>query len=99
MLETHGNDEFMGGDASGGAGSAPLAVGARVRVGRLADLKSVRSEAGKLYREARARAGRYPDALTAMRLANILSTVRALVEIEQVAERVDALERAAGVRP
>lgn len=72
------------------------AVGSPVRVGRLESLISVRAELAKLYREARRRHGRYPDALTASRLAAILSDVRASIELEAVRERLDALEARIG---
>lgn len=69
-----------------------LRVGSAVRVARLADLKSIRAEVGRLYREARRREGRYPDALTAQRLANVLGHVRTVMEIELLEQRLSALE-------
>jgi len=69
-----------------------LRIGAPVRVSRLHTVVAVRAEAGRLYREARAREGRYPDAQTALRLANILGTLRQAIETETLAERVQALE-------
>lgn len=74
-------------------GSAPLAVGAAVRVGRLEELKSVRAEAGRLYREARRREGRFPDALTAQRLASVLGSVRESIETLELEQRIEALEQ------
>jgi hypothetical protein len=99
MLETHGNDDFMGDGASGGAGSAPLAIGGRVRVARLETLSSVRGELARLYRECRARAGRYPTPLEGQRLASILGDVRGLIELQEIQARLTALEQQAGVRP
>lgn len=73
----------------------PLAVGGRVRVARLNDLKRVRGEISRLYREARRREGRYPDALTAQRLANVLGHVRSSIELESIEQRLKALEEKA----
>jgi len=70
-----------------------LPVGGRVRVSRLDTLAHVRAELGRLYREARQRAGRYPDSLTAARLASILGQVRTAIEVEELEQRVAALER------
>src|SRR5690606_19432125 len=69
---------------------ASLPIGAPVRVGRLSDLTSLRAELGRLYREARRREGRFPDALTAQRLANVLASVRTLVELETIERRLAA---------
>ncbi len=69
-----------------------LAVGAPVRVSRLDNLKACRSELGKLYREARKRAGRYPLPLEAKRLADVLAGVRAAIEIEDFERRLKELE-------
>jgi len=65
-----------------------------VRVGRLNSLKHARAELGRLYREARRREGRYPTAITAMRLANVLATLRESIVTDELAERLDALEAA-----
>jgi len=48
-----------------------LGIGSPVHVGRLEDVKSIRAEVARLYRAARRRAGRYPDALTAQDLAEL----------------------------
>lgn len=72
--------------------SKPLAVGASVRVSRLDTLKACRAELGKLYREARKRSGRYPDALTAKRLADVLAGVRNAIEMEDFEHRLQELE-------
>jgi hypothetical protein len=69
-----------------------LRVGAPVRVGRLQDLRTVRAELGRLYREARRREGRYPDALTAQRLANVLGSLRTAIELEDLEKRLCKLE-------
>jgi hypothetical protein len=70
----------------------PLAVGAPVRVGRLKSAVSVRAELGRLYREARRREGRFPDAQTAQRLANVLNAIRQAIESEDLEARVRSLE-------
>jgi hypothetical protein len=72
-----------------------MRIGATVRVSRLDDLRHVRAEIGRLYREARQREGRYPDALTAQRLANVLGAVRGAIELEAVVQRINQLERLA----
>jgi hypothetical protein len=72
-----------------------LDVGGVVRVSRLDDLKRIRAESARLYREARRREGRFPDALTAQRLAQVLGTVRTMVELEAFERRIEALERKA----
>jgi hypothetical protein len=64
-----------------------------MRVSRLDTLRHVRAEAGRLYREARRREGRNPDALTAQRLATILGAVQKSIEIQDIAERLEALEQ------
>lgn len=46
-----------------------------VRVGRLDTHRRIRSELGKLYRQARRAAGPNPDAITALRLAAILNAL------------------------
>jgi hypothetical protein len=84
------NDDI---DAGSPAADGALPVGAPVRVARLDDLKAIRGEAGRLYREARRRHGRYPDALTAQRLANVLGNVRTLIEVADLSDRLDAIER------
>ncbi|MEX0734555.1 MAG: hypothetical protein WDZ66_11310 [Steroidobacteraceae bacterium] len=71
---------------------ADLAIGATVRVARLADLKAMRCEVGRLYRECRRHHGRFPDALTGQRLANILGHVRTMLEVELLEERIVKLE-------
>jgi hypothetical protein len=73
-----------------------LPVGASVRVARLDDLRRVRAEISRLYREARRREGRYPDAITAMRLANVLGHVRTAIEVDELRARLDALEHQVG---
>ena len=70
----------------------PLAVGGAVRVSRLDTLRHVRREASRLYREARKRSGRYPDATTAYRLSQILAGVARAIELEDVVRRLEALE-------
>ena len=70
----------------------PLRIGAPVRVPRLDDASHIRAELARLYREARRRHGRYPDAMTAQRLANVLAAVRQALEIEELARRLAALE-------
>jgi hypothetical protein len=70
----------------------PLRVGAPVRVPRLDEPAAIRAELARLYREARRRHGRYPDAMTAQRLANVLAAVRQALEIEELARRLAALE-------
>ncbi len=70
-----------------------LAVGAPVRVSRLDNLKACRSELGKLYREARKRAGRYPLPLEAKRLADVLAGVRAAIEMEEFEHRLQEIEK------
>lgn len=69
-----------------------LAIGATVRVSRLDTLKGCRSELGRLYRESRRREGRFPDALTAKRLSDILGSVRSALELEDLEVRLKALE-------
>jgi hypothetical protein len=75
-----------------------LAVGGPVRVARLSDLVSIRAELGRLYREARRRHGRFPDALVAQRLANVLGGVRDLVMLEDIERRLAELEKRGGRR-
>ena len=69
-----------------------LDIGASVRVSRLDSLKACRSELGKLYREARKRAGRYPAPLEAKRLADVLAGVRNAIELEDFEKRLQQLE-------
>jgi len=82
----------MGNKIIEGTTDLPLAVGAPVRVSRLDDLTHVRAELSRLYREARRREGRFPDALTAQRLANVLGAVRGAIEMEEVVWRLALLE-------
>jgi len=70
-----------------------LQVGSPVRVGRLSDLVTLRAELGRLYREARRRHGRYPDAITAQRLANVLGSIRNSIEFEMIDRRLTKVER------
>ena len=70
-----------------------LAIGAPVRVSRLDDLKACRSELGKLYRESRKRAGRYPLPLDAKRLAGVLGGVRQAIETEEFEHRLQEIEK------
>ncbi len=95
MIESRKTAEFSCRRANGGndpGDSELLAVGSPVRVGRLEDLRSLRSEAARLYREARRREGRYPDALTAQRLAGVLGAVRGYIEVIELETRLAALE-------
>lgn len=69
-----------------------LPVGASVRVARLSNAVELRAELARVYREARAREGRYPSAQTALRLANVLSALRAAIETEDLAKRIERLE-------
>ena len=97
-MEAHELDDFMPDAAKPGAGSAPpdvLPVGAPVRVGRLETLTSIRAELARLYRETRRRVGRYPTPLEAQRMAAVLGDIRGLIELEQIAARLTALEQAA----
>jgi hypothetical protein len=73
-----------------------LPIGASVRVGRLQDPTSIRAELGRLYREARAREGRYPSAITALRLAGVLGALRNALEVENLEKRIAVLEAAEG---
>lgn len=68
-----------------------LDIGAEVRVSRLHSLISVRAEVGRLYREARKREGRFPDALTALRLSTILNTVTTAIEIAEHEKQIQEL--------
>jgi hypothetical protein len=88
----HGNDDI---DSEKAGEPKALDIGGLVRVARLNDLKRVRAEISRLYREARKREGRYPDALTAQRLANVLGHVRTSIEIEAIEQRLKALEEKA----
>ncbi|MCH9693830.1 MAG: hypothetical protein K0U72_04915 [Gammaproteobacteria bacterium] len=72
--------------------SKQLAIGASVRVSRLDSLKACRSELGKLYRESRKRAGRFPLPLEAKRLADVLAGVRTSIELEELEKRLQQLE-------
>lgn len=65
---------------------------ADVRVSRLDTLAHLRAELGRLYREARRREGRDPDAQTALRLANILGAIRQSIEVEELERRIAELE-------
>jgi hypothetical protein len=69
-----------------------LKVGGEVRVARLNSLVACRAELGRLYREARRRHGRFPDALTASRLANVLGAVQTVIELVELEKRIKALE-------
>ena len=71
----------------------PLDIGASVRVSRLDSLKACRSELGKLYRESRKRAGRYPLPLDAKRLAGVLGGVRHAIETEEFEHRLQEIEK------
>ena len=71
----------------------PLDIGASVRVSRLDSLKACRSELGKLYRESRKRAGRYPLPLEAKRLADVLGGVRQAIEMEEFEHRLQGIEK------
>lgn len=70
-----------------------LAVGADVRVSRLDTLAACRAELGRLYRESRRRAGRFPAPLEAKRLAGVLGEVRSAIELEDLEVRLAALEK------
>ncbi len=99
MIETDKAAEFVPEKPNGSTGIAEtdvLAVGSTVRVGRLEDLKSLRAECARLYREARRREGRYPDALTAQRLASVLGSVRGLIELADLEQRLVTIERRMG---
>jgi hypothetical protein len=69
-----------------------LPIGAEVRVARLNSLVAVRCELGRLYREARRRHGRYPDAQTAQRLSSILAAISTSIEVHDLEKRLAALE-------
>jgi hypothetical protein len=69
------------------------AVGGPVRVARLNSLVAVRAELGRLYRESRIHHGRYPDALTASRLAGILGAISSSIELIDLEQRIAALEK------
>lgn len=68
-----------------------LPVGSPVRVSRLDSLVHIRAEHGRLYREARHREGKYPDATTALKLSQILNGMQKTVEIEQLQKEVDEI--------
>jgi len=69
-----------------------------LRVARLDNLRRVRAELGRLYREARRREGRFPDALTAQRLSNVLGALRTAIEVDELHARVAELEARLGER-
>ncbi len=94
MTDPRETTEFDGDGANAGAESAPLRIGAPVRVGRLESLTSIRAELGRLYRETRRRVGKFPTPLEAQRMAAVLGDIRGLVELEAVAARLAALEQA-----
>lgn len=73
-------------------GKEKLDVGGPVRVARLNSLVAVRAELGRLYREARRKHGRFPDAQTANRLAAILGAVGSSIELVDLEQRLKALE-------
>jgi hypothetical protein len=85
------------GSAESPKGNSTLAIGAEVRVSRLNTLKHVRAELARLYREARKREGRYPDALTATRLATILGAVGTSIEVAELERRIRELEDGRGL--
>jgi len=99
-VTTHENEYIRGArtcesaDREGGnvSNTEEVRIGAPVRVSRLDDASHIRAELARLYREARRRHGRYPDAMTAQRLANVLAAVRQALEIEELARRLAALE-------
>lgn len=70
----------------------PLRIGAPVRVSKLNNAILVRAELARLYREARAREGRYPTAQVAGRLASILGALRLAIEVEDLEKRLVRLE-------
>ena len=80
-------------EAQNSKGNNPLDIGASVRVSRLDTLKACRIELGKLYREARKRAGRYPSPLEAKRLADVLAGVRNAIEMEEFEHRLQEIEK------
>ena len=69
-----------------------LMIGSPVRVSRLDTLVHLRAEHGRLYREARRREGKHPDATTALKLSQILNGMQKTVEIEQLQKEVDAIK-------
>ena len=96
MTEHRGSAE---GATENGKPGNDLPIGAAVRVSKLSTLTCVRAELGRLYREARRREGRYPDALTAQRLANVLGHVRTMIEVELIEQRLAVIEERMNARP
>lgn len=80
------------GTSENGSELKPLDVGGRVRVSRLDSIVTVRAELGRVYREARRREGRYPNAQTGLRLANILGAISKSIELEDLSRRLEILE-------
>ena len=89
---SHGHDTTQCGPEKANR-NKPLDIGASVRVSRLDSLKACRSELGKLYRESRKRAGRYPLPLDAKRLADVLGGVRQAIEMEEFERRLQEIEK------
>lgn len=69
-----------------------------LRVGRIDTPVRIRAERGRLYREARRHEGRDPDALTALRLSQILAEHNATVVLEEtlkgIAQELTSLREA-----
>jgi hypothetical protein len=59
-----------------------------IRVGNIAAIAGVKTEVGKLYRAARRAAGAKMSPQDALRLAQILSIIRACIETDQLMVRV-----------
>lgn len=74
--------------ASKGNGGKTLKIGAAVRVPKLDNLRAILREGGTLYSEARRREGRFPNAQTAQRLANILGQVRESISLDDMCAQI-----------
>ena len=91
----HENGELEGKNAMD-ANALP-GIGSPARVGhQVNSLAGTRRELAKLYRETRRREGRYPDALTAMRLANVLGALRDAIANDELRQRIEQIEARLG---
>lgn len=70
-----------------------------LRVGKLDTLVDVRSELGKLYRQARINAGDGVMPADASKLAHILSRVGELIKDSELETRLIEIEKRLGIKP
>jgi hypothetical protein len=76
-----------------------LPIGSPVRVSRLDTLTHLRAEHGRLYREARRREGKHPDATTALKLSQILNGMQRTLDVELLEKRLEIVEAQLKIAP